>query len=236
MAAGVREQLIKLEARIGEACGRVGRHRADVTLVAVTKTATPGQIAEILEAGVRDLGENRVQVLQQHISELAGRPVAAQARWHMIGHLQRNKVRDLLPRVVMIQSVDSERLAEVIDREAAHLGRRMPVLMEVNAGGEAQKYGIGLREAEGLLEKMASLANVECQGLMSMAPLTGEQHRIATTFARTRELFEVLRQKPYGRTLRHLSMGMSNDFECAIEHGATIVRVGSLLFGRASAA
>lgn len=211
--------------RIASACASAGRDPSSVKLVAVTKTASAEQIRELVAAGATTLGENRLQVLEEHAAAVAGLPVS----WHMIGHLQRNKVRQVLRHVQMIQSVDSLRLAQEIDRIACETRRRIPVLIEVNAGEEDQKFGAALSETPALVAEAGGLTHLELCGLMTMAPLTRDTSLIARTFARARDLLEQIRPAA-GEQFRELSMGMSHDFEIAIQQGATIVRIGSLLF------
>jgi pyridoxal phosphate enzyme (YggS family) len=239
------EKLDEVKDRIAAAAAKAKREPAEVTLVAVTKTAAPEQIREIVQLGVSDLGESRVQVLTQraaqmnehlqrritHGSDAAGKP-ADKVRWHMIGHLQRNKVKAVLPLVSLVHSIDSLRLAEEIDAQAAKMGRKIPVLMQVNAAEEPQKHGVAVGAAVHLAEQIDSMDNLQLVGLMTMAPLEEPEAKVRQAFSRTREIFEELRwHKIGGAGLRHLSMGMSNDFEMAIAEGATMVRVGSLLFG-----
>jgi pyridoxal phosphate enzyme (YggS family) len=243
------EKLEEVKGRIAEAATKARREPGEVTLVAVTKTAAPEQIREILQLGVADLGESRVQVLTQRAAQMneyqqrrlvhggtgasaSAPPLPDKIRWHMIGHLQRNKVKPLLPMVSCIHSIDSLRLAEEIDLQAAKLGRKVPVLMQVNAGEEAQKYGVAVGAAVHLAEQVDSMDNLQLVGLMTMAPLDDAEAKVRQAFSRTREIFEELKwHKIGGNALRHLSMGMSNDFELAIAEGATMVRIGSLLFG-----
>ena len=243
------EKLQEVRDRIDAAAAKARREPGEVTLVAVTKTAAPEQIREVLQLGVADLGESRVQVLTQRAAQMneyqqrrlahAGTGASASApplpekiRWHMIGHLQRNKVKPLLPMVSVIHSIDSLRLAEEIDAQAAKADRRVPVLMQVNAGEEAQKHGVAVGAAVHLAEQIDSMPNLQLVGLMTMAPLEESESKVRQAFSRTREIFEELRwHKIGGNSLRHLSMGMSNDFEMAIAEGATMVRIGSLLFG-----
>jgi hypothetical protein len=236
------EKLDEVKDRIAAACARVNREPGEVTLIAVTKTAAPEQVREILTLGVNDLGESRVQFLTQRASQVNefmqrrmahGDGVEVQrARWHMIGHLQRNKVKPVLPLVHMIHSIDSLRLAEEMDGHAAKINRRVPVLMQVNASEETQKYGVAVGASVHLAEQIDSMPNLQLCGLMTMAPLDVPEKKIRQAFTRTREIFEEMRwHKIGGAGLRHLSMGMSGDFEMAIEEGATMVRIGSLLFG-----
>jgi pyridoxal phosphate enzyme (YggS family) len=235
------ERLDVVRDRIAKACAKAKREPGEVTLLAVTKYAAPEQIREIVQLGVGELGESRVQQLAQRgpqINEFFARRAGvggeppAKLRWHMIGHLQRNKIKQVLPVVSLIHSVDSLRLAEELDVQAAKLGRKIPVLLQVNASEEKSKFGVAVGAASHLAEQIASMDNVQMAGLMTMAPLTDDRDAARKVFARTREIFEEMKwQKIGGAGLRHLSMGMSNDFEEAILEGATIVRIGSELFG-----
>ncbi len=236
------EKLDQVKDRIAAACAKAKRDPSDVTLIAVTKTAAPEQIREILQLGIGDLGESRVQVLQQRAAQVNefyarqkahdGENLSPKLRWHMIGHLQRNKVKPILPLVSLIQSVDSLRLAEELDGHAAKAGRKLPVLMQVNTSEEPQKYGVAVGAAVHLAEQIDSMPNLQLLGLMSMAPFEVSEKTIRQCFSRTREIFEEMKWHKIGGTnLRHISMGMSNDFELAIEEGATMVRIGTLLFG-----
>ena len=235
-------KLDEVRERIAAACAKAKRDPSEVTLIAVTKTAAPEQIRELLQLGVGDLGESRVQVLQQRaaqVNEFFARQQAhgaenlpAKLRWHMIGHLQRNKIKPVLPLVSVIHSVDSLRLAEELDAHAAKANRKLPVLMQVNASEEPQKSGVAVGAAVPLAEQIGTMDNLQIMGLMTMAPLDGDEKTVRQTFARTRELFDEIKfNKIGGSAMRHLSMGMSNDFEHAIMEGATLVRIGTLLFG-----
>ena len=236
------EKLDEVKERIAAAAAKAKREPAEVTLIAVTKTAAPEQIREILQLGVADLGESRVQVLTQRgaqVNEFVQRRhahgdggVPDKVRWHMIGHLQRNKVKAVLPLVSLVHSVDSLRLAEEMDAQAQKLGKRMPLLMEVNASEEPQKFGVAVGAAVHLAEQIDSMPNLQLLGLMTMAPLEAEEKQVRQCFSRTREIFEEMKwHKIGGTSLRHLSMGMSHDFELAIAEGATMVRIGTALFG-----
>ena len=237
------ERLADVKDRIAKACAKAGREASEVTLIAVTKTAAPEQIREIVQLGVSDLGESRVQVIQQRIPQVNeflarqrthGEPgaVPAKLRWHMIGHLQRNKVKPLLPLVDYIHSVDSLRLAEEIEAAGGKLGKKVPVMLEVNASEESQKFGVAVGAAVHLAEQIDTMPHLQLIGLMTMAPLDANEAAIRQCFSRTREIFDELKwHKIGGTSLRHLSMGMSHDFELAIAEGATMVRIGSTLFG-----
>lgn len=236
------EKLDEVRDRIAKAAIKAKREPNEVTLVAVTKTAGPEQIREVLQLGVADLGENRVQQLVQRAGQLnefltrqlsgGNATVPDKIRWHMIGHLQRNKVKPIIPLVGMVHSVDSLRLAEEIDVAGAKVGKRIPVLLQVNGSEEAQKSGVAVGAAVHLAEQIDSMPNVQLSGLMTMAAFEGKEAEVRQTFSRVREIFEEMKwNKIGGASLKHLSMGMSNDFEHAIAEGATMVRIGSLLFG-----
>ncbi len=207
-----------------------------MTLVAVTKYVGDSIVRELAQAGCSDLGESRPQALWTKASELpdalgkAGqeRPTV---RWHLVGHLQRNKIEQTLPLVNLIHSADSLRLLQAIDRAAREQGRRTPVLIEVNISGDEAKHGFSPATVEPLLPSLASLQNVELRGLMCMATREGDLDVAHRNFADLRNLRDQLAQSaPPNVSLSELSMGMSGDFEVAIEEGATIVRIGSLLF------
>jgi pyridoxal phosphate enzyme (YggS family) len=222
----LKDRLAAVEDRIAAACRRSGRPREAVTLVAVTKTVGPDVAALLPQLGVADLGENRPQELWRKAAAVPG-PV----RWHLIGHLQRNKAARTVPLTHLIHSVDSERLLASLDQEAGRLGRTVPVLLEVNASGETQKGGFAPDALPALVDPLARLRNVQVVGLMTMAALEADPERCRPTFAALRELRDRLSGGlPSPHRLDHLSMGMTNDFEVAVEEGATLVRVGTALF------
>lgn len=226
-ARRIRENLAGILGRIAEAARRSGRLPEEVRLVAVSKYVGPEEIRLLVEAGCHVLGENRPQALWAKAAQLADLPI----QWHLVGHLQRNKVARTLPLVHMIQSVDSLRLIEALQQQAAKLGRAIPVLLEVNISGEASKTGLPPQELEPLLGQLPQFANVQVQGLMTLAGLEGGPKRARRDFAALRQLRDQLRPHcPPGIRLDELSMGMSADFEAAIEEGATIVRIGAALF------
>jgi pyridoxal phosphate enzyme (YggS family) len=240
------EKLDEVKERIARACEKKKRDPAEVTLVAITKTAAPEQIREVLSLGVADLGESRVQQLTQRAAQLnefvSRRQVHGDAsampdkiRWHMVGHLQRNKAKPLLPFVHLIHSVDSLRLAEELDLQAEKMGRKVPILLQVNGSEEPQKHGVAVGAAVHLAEQIDSMPNLQLMGLMAMAAHETDPDKVRVAFSRTREIFDELKwNKIGGASLKHLSMGMSDDFEVAIEEGATLVRLGSVLFGGSS--
>ncbi|HMF20393.1 MAG TPA: YggS family pyridoxal phosphate-dependent enzyme [Gemmataceae bacterium] len=222
----LQQRLAEVEDRIADACRRSGRKRAAVTLVAVTKTVS-AEIAGLLPAlGICDLGESRPQELWKKANALV-----PAVRWHLVGHLQRNKIEKTLPLVHMIHSVDSLRLLLFLENEAMKQERQIPVLLEVNASREPQKNGFAPQELDGLPPKVEGFQFVRIEGLMTMAALNPHAEASRQTFAELRDLRDQLKdQFPSPHRLEHLSMGMSNDFEVAIEEGATMVRLGSVLF------
>lgn len=226
LAKRIADNLALVRERIAAAAGRSGRSASDVTLVAVTKYVAADVAQAVLAAGCTDLGESRPQELWAK-AETVGPDV----RWHLIGHLQRNKVRRTLPLVHLIQSVDSRRLLATLNEEATLAGQQVSVLLEANISGDATKTGLPPAELEPLLADAARWPQVAIRGLMGMASGTGGESAAKRDFSRLRTLGEQLsRNLPAGVALDELSMGMSGDYELAVEAGATIVRVGSALF------
>ncbi len=224
----VAENLRRVEERIETARCRAGRTDA-VTLVAVTKGRPPELVREALAAGVTDIGENRVQEARGKWPALADELARRGVRRHMIGHLQRNKVPAALELFDLVQSVDSVPLARKISEHAGPRGGRVPVLLQLNAG-EASKSGFAPDAFERQLAELAALAGIEIAGLMTLAPLDAGEVRLREVFGGLRERLRRLRAELPGHPVRHLSMGMSGDFEIAVEEGATMVRIGSALF------
>lgn len=237
--AKISEKIKRIRETIDAACARAGRGPGDVTLVVVTKSATFEAVKEVVQAGFMELGENRVQQLKKVVAQVEeflqgpdGDPAMVKAiRWHMIGHLQRNKVRQVLPVTALIHSVDTLRLAEEINTGGAKMNLRPKVLLQVNTSDEPQKYGVPVGAATHLAEQIETLPNVELVGLMTMAPLTHNKDVVRSCFIRARELFiEMQGEKIVGPQFTELSMGMSSDYETAVEEGATILRIGSAIF------
>ncbi len=226
-ASRIADNVARIRDRIEAAAIRTHGNPAAVRLVAVTKYVDAATAALVLKAGCQDLGESRPQELWSK----AAAPPLADARWHLIGRLQRNKVRRTLPLVELIHSVDSERLLAEIDAEAAQLNFHPRVLLEVNCSGEAAKQGFAADDVRRLLPSLERFSRVRVAGLMTMAPLEGDESAARATFAALRKLRdELASQAPSHVVLEELSMGMSGDFEAAIAEGATIVRIGSSLF------
>jgi len=222
----IEERLAEVERRIGEACRRAGRARSEVTLVAVTKTVSIDIARALHDIGVADLGESRPQELWRKAADLP-----PSVRWHMIGHLQRNKVERTLPVAQLIHSVDSVRLLDEIEQEARKQNRDVTVLLEINASREAAKHGFAPESVSEVLPRLGGLERVRVAGLMTMAALEADPEQCRPAFALVRELRDRLApQIAPPHSMQHLSMGMSNDFEVAIEEGATLVRLGTVLF------
>ena len=208
-----------VERSIAGACERAGRSPDEVTLIAVTKTIGIPAIEAAFNAGIRNFGENRVQEAQPKIEQLASlRPSLI---WHMVGHLQTNKAKTAMDIFDIIHSVDSLRLAETLSQSSQS---KLPVLIEVNVSGEATKSGFLLPEADEAVKRIGRLPNIEVGGLMTIAPWGSDAEEVRPIFRRLRQLGDAL-------GLRHLSMGMTDDFEVAIEEGATLVRIGRAIFG-----
>jgi pyridoxal phosphate enzyme (YggS family) len=223
------KRLQTVEKRIEAACRRAGRSRSEVTLIAITKTVDAEIAALLPSLGVFDLGESRPQELWRKAAQLA--KVAPSVRWHQVGHLQRNKIETTLPLVHLIHSVDSVRLLNALDQEAAKQNRTAVVLLEVNVSQEASKHGFSPAEIPDLVKAIANLKYVQVTGLMTMAALESESERSRRTFAELRQLLDNCRAYfPPPHDLTQLSMGMTNDFEVAIEEGATLIRLGTVLF------
>jgi pyridoxal phosphate enzyme (YggS family) len=219
------DNLLVIQERISNACARANRDADSVLLLAVSKGMPPEMVSEAVNAGQVSFGENKVQEAKAKIPQSPSR-----ARWHMIGHLQSNKCRDAIHFFEMIQSVDSLALAEELNKWADKLGKTMPILLEVNVAGEATKFGFKPEAVLEQLEAINALPRLELHGLMTIAPWTPEPEKVRPAFARLRNL-KVECEQRLGAPLPHLSMGMSGDFEVAIEEGATIVRIGTALFG-----
>lgn len=221
------ENVIDVERRIQAACDRVGRPRESVTLIAVSKTKPVSDIEEVMTTGILDFGENKVQELTDKYEVLP-----KHLRWHMIGHLQRNKVKYIIDKVVLIHSVDSLRLAEQIEHEAAKVNTTADILVEVNVAEETSKFGTTTEDAISLVESIAKLPHIHIRGLMTIAPFTDNPEENRIYFQKLRQLSVDIKSKNIDNVdMDELSMGMTGDYEVAIEEGATMVRVGTGIFG-----
>jgi PLP dependent protein len=219
------DNLAKIRERIAAACARANRDPASVTLLAVTKTQPPEVVGEAARLGLTLFGENKVQEAKNKMPLCPGR-----LTWHMIGHLQSNKARDAVGLFSMIQSVDSLALAEELNKRAEQASKTIPVLLEVNIVGEASKFGYKPHELLTDFERLNALPRLEIHGLMTIPPWTPLPERVRPVFRKLRELKSECEQR-LGAPLSQLSMGMTGDFEVAIEEGATIIRIGTALFG-----
>lgn len=252
----LKDNIIEVEKRIQQACDRVGRDRSEVTLIAVSKTKPISMIKDAYECGMRNFGENKVQELTKKHEELS-ETFDGSIYWHQIGHLQRNKVKYIVDKVSLIHSVDSLRLAQQIEKEAAKKNVLCDILIEVNVSGEESKYGVTLEEALPLIKEIGKLDHVRVRGLMTIAPNNENPEKNREYFKKLRELYVDIKTKNIDNDVKEkkwdklkkvglanenlecnfssyfnvLSMGMTGDFEVAIEEGATMVRVGTGIFG-----
>ena len=224
---GIRENLIEVENRIQAACERAGRSRDEVTLIAVSKTKPVSDIREAMSYGITVFGENKVQEIRDKTEE-----IKEPLDWHMIGHLQTNKVKYLPGKVCMIHSVDKISLAEEIEKQSAKHDIVMDVLCEVNMAGEDSKFGLAPTDAPSFVREIAGFPHIRVRGLMTIAPFTEDPESNRIYFHGLKEMLERLKaEKIEGAQLDTLSMGMTGDYEVAIEEGATFVRVGTGIFG-----
>ena len=223
----LKENLEIVEEKIQEACNKSGRNRKDVTLIAVSKTKPIETLQEAYDLGVRVFGENKVQELTEKYDALP-----KDIHWHMIGHLQRNKVKYIIDKVDLIHSVDSIRLAETIDKEAQKHDLVANILVEVNVAKEESKFGLMPEEVDGFIDEIAKLKHIQVKGLMTIAPFVENPEKNRTVFADLRKLsVDIAKKNVDNVNVSILSMGMTNDYEVAVEEGATMVRVGTGIFG-----
>lgn len=223
----IQENLIQVRSNIEKACERSGRSSDEIQLIAVSKTKPVELLLEAYEAGVRDFGENKVQELTDKYDQLP-----KDIRWHMIGHLQRNKVKYLVGRVHLIHSVDSLRLAQEIQKEAQKRQTEVNILVEVNVAEEESKFGSTMEDTLQLVREIALLPSVHIQGLMTVAPYVDNAEENRRIFANLRQLaVDIMRKNIDNVNMDVLSMGMTGDYQVAVEEGATCVRVGTGIFG-----
>ena len=223
----VKENLMEVRKHMEEACRRAGRNVDEVTLIAVSKTKPEEMLMEAYEAGARDFGENKVQEILEKRPE-----IPEDARFHMIGHLQRNKVRQVIDKVVLIHSVDSLRLAEQIETEAEKKDLHVDILLEVNVARDESKYGFFLEEVEDALKKISQYSHLTVKGLMTIAPYVENPEENRDIFKKLYQLFIDIKSKNIDNgTMSVLSMGMTGDYQVAIEEGSTMIRVGTGIFG-----
>lgn len=223
----IKDNLHTVEENIAAACRRGGRTRGDVKLIAVSKTKPVEMLQEAYDLGCRDFGENKVQELIDKYERMP-----EDVRWHMIGHLQRNKVKYIVDKVYMIHSVDSVRLAEEISKEAVKKNVTVSVLVEVNVSGEESKFGTCVDETVSLVENISKLPNIIVKGLMTIAPYVENSEENRLYFAKLKQIYvDIIHKNIDNVFMEELSMGMTGDYEVAIEEGATYIRVGTGIFG-----
>ena len=223
----ISENLKRLEEGIEKAALRSGRRNEDITIVAVTKNVEPERIIEGIDAGIKIIGENRIQEAEEKFKF-----ITKDVEKHLVGHLQTNKVKKALELFDLIQSVDSLHLAQEISKKAKEKEKPAEVLIEVNTSGEPSKYGIKPEEVSGLVEEISRLENISIKGLMTVGLLTEEIEKVRPCFVKLRNIFESLKSlKKENVEMKYLSMGMSSDFEVAIEEGANMIRIGTAIFG-----
>lgn len=225
----IRENIESIRKRIADAAVRAGRDADDIKLIAVTKTVDVDKVEEAIAADALDAGENKPQELARKYEVLGDK-----IRWHQIGSLQTNKVKYIIDKVCMIHSLDREGLAEEIDKRASKIGRVIDCLVQVNISGEESKHGMSREEVEPFVRLVAEkYPNIKIKGLMTMAPFDAEEDEIRKVFRDLKELSDEINNMNIGNVeMRELSMGMTNDFEIAVEEGATMVRVGTAIFGK----
>jgi len=229
-----KEQLInnleKVKNNIEKAADKSGRRGEDITLLAVSKKQSIEDIKILRDAGIKVFGENRVQELVEKDEKLKKENIKQE--WHFIGHLQRNKVKYLMRmgNCSMIESIDSFRLAKEVNKRARKNGRTIPVLIEINAAGDENKFGIKVEDAEEFVKKTLNLENINLKGLMTVLPYLDKAEELRPYFKKMKQLFDTIDNNIY--SLSELSMGMTNDYQIAVEEGATIVRVGTAIFGQ----
>jgi PLP dependent protein len=225
MSELIRQNLMRIRSEIARACNTCGRRPEEITIVAITKTYPIETISQAVALGLTEIGESRIQEAEPKIRQLG--PIA---RYHLVGHLQTNKVKKAIPLFDMIQSVDSFYLAEEISRRAVEANSVIDCLVELNSSGEPQKYGVAPEQVTDLVGQLGPLPGIRVRGLMTVGPLTDDEAVIRRAFRETRQIFDNLRGGA-GEAFRILSMGMSHDFPMAIEEGTTMVRIGTSLFG-----
>lgn len=224
----IKENLNKVLENIEKAAKRSGRSPKDITLIGVSKTIAPENIQTLVDLGVKNLGENKVQELVSKMPVIKG-----DVKWHLIGSLQSNKIKYIAGQVFLIHSVDSIKLAENINKEAKKRDILIDILVEINIGNEETKHGFSLEEAEEAIEKISLLSNISIKGLMCIAPFKEDPEENRTLFRTMKALYDKYAKENHSHIhMEYLSMGMTNDYEIAIEEGSNMVRIGTGLFGK----
>ncbi|HOE57129.1 MAG TPA: YggS family pyridoxal phosphate-dependent enzyme [Bacillota bacterium] len=226
----IRDNIMSILGNIKDVCMRTGRDPDSVTLIAVTKTIDPDRINYALECGIRNIGENKVQELTAKYAS-----VEKNVKWHLIGHLQTNKVKYIIDKVGLVHSVDSINLAREIDKRAENAGLVKDILVQVNVAQEETKYGIEYEEIDSFVEQLSMLRNISVKGLMTIAPYYEDMEMVRPVFRMLKEKYDMLAGANIPNVeMRHLSMGMTNDYEAAIEEGSNMIRIGTGIFGARS--
>ncbi|MBI5057995.1 MAG: YggS family pyridoxal phosphate-dependent enzyme [Nitrospirae bacterium] len=226
---GISENLTAIQQRINDSAARAGRSPKDIKLIAVTKTVELQEIIEAVKAGVSILGENRVQEAKEKITEHRAQSTDLRIQWHLIGHLQTNKAKAAVQIFDLIQTIDSFELATEVNKQAGKMNKAQRVLVQIKLSDEATKHGVSEKDMTGLLEEVSKMQHLKLEGLMTIPPYFDDPESVRPYFRRLREIRDGASAK--GFSLPELSMGMSNDFEVAIEEGATMVRIGTAIFG-----
>lgn len=222
----IEKNIQEVKEKIARAAQRAGRDPREVTLVAVTKTVSAELARRAYDYGIKTLGENRVQELQKKYPELP-----SDTRWHMIGHLQTNKVKYIIDKITLLHSLDRMSLAEEVSRRADKQGLTVPSLVEVNVSGEESKFGLSPREVVEFIKTVDCLPGLQVRGLMTVAPYTANPEEVRPVFRELKALAEKISREVAGVNMDYLSMGMTNDYEIAVEEGANIIRIGTAIFG-----
>lgn len=223
----IKKNIQAINEKISDIALSCGRDPDDIVLIAVTKTVSPTNISKALEAGLQNFGENRVQELVEKYDK-----IDKKAKWHLIGSLQTNKVKYIIDKVELIHSLDRIKLAKEIEKRAARIDRQIPALIQVNISGESTKSGIRPEETMDFIEAMKQYPHIRIKGLMTIGPLTEDRELIRDCFRQMKKLFDEIKTKKFSHAqMQYLSMGMTNDFDIAIEEGANMVRIGRAIFG-----
>jgi pyridoxal phosphate enzyme (YggS family) len=231
----IAENILSVKERIKSVCNKVGRNLDEITLVAVTKTIPPEKIIEVIDCGIKNIGENKIQETENKIKDEKIKIIGKDIKWHLIGHLQTNKVKKAIEIFDLIHSVDSLRLALEINKKAGNIDKKVEILIEVNTSYEDTKFGIEPKDTVKLVEEISKLENIKIKGLMTIGSLTEDKEKIRNCFKTLRKIRDEIREMRIENVdMEHLSMGMTNDFEIAIEESATILRIGTAIFGKRS--
>lgn len=223
----IKENIVQLKKQVVDTCEKIGRNPEDVQIIGVTKTIDPDRINEAIACGITDIGENRVQEIMNKYDAVSN------VHWHMIGHLQTNKVKYMIDKVKLIHSLDRITLAEEINKRAKQHNITIEALLQVNVAQEDTKFGLDCNEVDDFINKVQEMENIKISGFMTIAPYAEDPEEVRTVFKRLKSMFEEVKaKKMQGVEMKYLSMGMTNDFKVAIEEGSNMIRVGTGIFGQ----